>query len=114
MSNIEDRDEQTYLNGFEEQTELPYDWDSEEAQGTAEELRAEAVVNINDNRITVTLTDDGERSSLLVDSETFVGSQYGARTQSTTARSTLLVVDPEAIRAFNEFVNTLYGIQAHA
>ena len=42
MSNIEDRDEQTYLNGFEEQPELPYDWDSEEAQGTAEELKAEA------------------------------------------------------------------------
>ena len=42
MSNIEDRDEQTYLNGFEEQTELPFDWDSEEAQGTAEELRVES------------------------------------------------------------------------
>ena len=41
MSNIEDRDEQTYLNGFEGQPELPYDWDSEEAQGTKEELKAE-------------------------------------------------------------------------
>ena len=112
MSNIEDRDEQTYLNGFEEQTELPYDWDSEEAQGTAEELRAEAVVYINDYRVTVTvtvtLTHDGEHSSLLVDSETFVGSQYDARTDSTTVRSTLLVDDPEAIRAFNEFAATLY------
>ena len=43
MSNIEDRDEKTYLNGFEEQTELPYDWDSEEAQGTKEELKAETI-----------------------------------------------------------------------
>ena len=42
MSNIEDSDEQTYLNGFEDQLELPYDWDSEEAQGTAEELGASA------------------------------------------------------------------------
>ena len=47
MSNIEDRDEQTYLNGFDEQPELPYDWDSEEAQGTAEELKAEAFKGIS-------------------------------------------------------------------
>ena len=107
MTSIEDRDEQTYLDGFEGQPELPLDWDSEEAQDTKEQLRSETV-HIDHSRTTVTLTHDGERSSLLVDSETFVGSQYDARTESTTVRSTLVVDDPEAIRAFNEFVITLY------
>ena len=64
MSNIEDRDEQAYLNSFEEQPELPYDWDSEEAQGTAEELRAEVVrrtiVKVEGDFYSLALTfDDG-------------------------------------------------------
>ena len=47
MSSIEDRDEKTYQNGFEEHTELPFDWDSEEVQGTEEELKAEASKGIS-------------------------------------------------------------------
>ena len=59
MSNIEDRDEKTYLNGFEEQTELPYDWDSEEAQGTKEELMRSRAYTDTDEYYSTTFGQSG-------------------------------------------------------
>ena len=41
MSSIEDRDEQAYLNGFEEPLELHIDWDSEEVRGIVKEYRVD-------------------------------------------------------------------------
>ncbi len=113
MSNIEDRDEKTYLNGFEEQTELPYDWDSEEAQGTKEELKAETIY-MNSDRTTVTLMEDGERAQMLVEVEKFSGEESDGVTSSNTTKDTLYLTDPDSIVAFKRLVNTLYGARASA
>ena len=108
MSNIEDRDEQAYLNSFDEQPELPYDWDSEEAQGTKEELKAETI-HMNSDRTTVTLVEDGERAQMLVEIEKFSGEERDGVTSSNTSKATLILIDPNSIVAFKRLVNTLYG-----
>ena len=97
-----------YKNGFEEQTELPYDWDSEEAQGTKEELKAETI-HINSDHTTVTLLDDGERAQMLVEVEKFSGEERAGVTSSNTAKDTLFLIDSDSIEAFKMFVSTLYG-----
>ena len=93
--------------------QLPYDWESEEAQGTKEQLRSETVHN-DHSRTTVTLLDDGKHVQLLVERGYFSSEQAGATTLSETSKDTRILVDPSSIEAFQSFLNVLPGIQARA